>query len=342
MKLYLNQIDDHLQKKLLPVYLVCGDEPLLVEEIVSAIRNQAKRSGYDEREVWVVERGFDWHQLAESSQSMSLFSQKKIVELRLPTGKPGDLGSREIAALAQSQQQDTLLLVITGKLDSASQKSKWVKALESNGAMITVYPLEPKEIPGWINQRLVRHGLSAGPGALDMLAWHFEGNLLAAAQEVEKLALLHEGELTTRDLDKVLCENTRFNVFKLADSCLSGDVVASARILSSLKAEAVAPVLVLWALTREARGLFQMARDLETGKALDQVLQSHGVWSKRRPQIRAALNRLKPTNCKALLQRAARTDRVIKGRLSGEPWQSLQDLMLAFCGKRPLAGIRSI
>jgi len=139
-----------------------------------------------------------------------------------------------------------------------------------------------------------------------------------------------------------LCENTRFNVFKLADSCLSGDVVASARILSSLKAEAVAPVLVLWALTREARGLFQMARDLETGKALDQVLQSHGVWSKRRPQIRAALNRLKPTNCKALLQRAARTDRVIKGRLSGEPWQSLQDLMLAFCGKRPLAGIRSI
>lgn len=343
MKLYPNQLGDHLKKSLLPVYLVSGDEPLLVDEAVSAIRSQAKLAGYSEREVWVVERGFDWNNLYESSQSLSLFAQKKIIELRLPTGKPGDQGSKALSVMAQAikeaPSEDMLMLVVAGKVD---QRSKWVKALESAGAMITIYPLETRDMPGWLNQRLISLGLTAGPGVLDMLTWHFEGNLLAAAQEVEKLALLYEGQLNMNDLGAALSENARFNVFKLADSCLAGDVVASNRILRSLKAEAVAPVLVLWALSREARSIGQMARDLQTGKALDQVLQSHGVWSKRRPAIKAALGRLKPINCSRLLQRAARTDRVIKGRLSGDTWQTLQDLILAFCGKRPLVGIKSI
>lgn len=346
MKLYPNQLGDHLKKSLLPVYLVAGDEHLLVDETVSAIRNQAKQSGYTEREVWTVERGFDWHSLHESNQALSLFAQKKIIELRLPTGKPGDQGSKALSAMAQaikaSAAADTLLLVVTGKLDAGSQRSKWAKVLESAGAMITIYPLESRELPGWINQRLLSHGLTAGPGVLDMLAWHFEGNLLAAAQEVEKLALLYAGQITINDMGETLSENARFNVFKLTDSCLVGDVVASTRILRSLKSEAIAPVLVLWALSREARSIGQMARDIEAGKPMDQVLQSHGVWSKRRPAIQAALKRLKPVNCSRLLQRAARTDRVIKGRLSGDAWQTLQELILAFCGKRPLAGIKSI
>ena len=342
MKLYPNQLNDHLKKSLAPIYLVSGDDPLLVDEAVLAIRNTAEHAGFSEREVWHAERGFDWNNLLESSQSLSLFSQQKIIELRLPTGKPGDQGSKLLSALAQSLSDQILLLVVTGKLEASSQRSKWVKALESAGVMITIYPLESRELPAWINQRLKNHGLAAGPGVLDMLAWHFDGNLLAAAQEVEKLALLFKGQLEVDDLSESLSENARFNVFKLTDSCLAGDVIASSRILRNLKAEAVAPVLVLWALSREARGLGQMARDIQAGKALEQVLQSHGVWSKRRPAIKAALGRLKPVTCSRLLQRAARTDRVIKGRLPGDAWQTLQDLVLAFCGKRPLAGIRSI
>ncbi|MFV1992376.1 MAG: DNA polymerase III subunit delta [Acidiferrobacterales bacterium] len=342
MKLYPNQLNDHLKKSLAPVYLVSGDDPFLVDEAISAIRNAAKLAGFSEREVWHAERGFDWNNLLESSQSLSLFSQQKMIELRLPTGKPGDQGSKLLTTLAQSPPDQTLLLVVTGKLEASSQRSKWVKALESAGVMITIYPLESRELPAWINQRLKNHGLTAGPGVLDMLAWHFDGNLLAAAQEVEKLALLFKGQLEVDDLSESLSENARFNVFKLTDSCLAGDVIVSSRILRNLKAEAVAPVLVLWALSREARGLGQMARDIQAGKPLEQVLQSHGVWSKRRPAIKAALGRLKPVTCSRLLQRAARTDRVIKGRLPGDAWQTLQDLVLAFCGKRPLAGIRSI
>lgn len=343
MKLYSNQLGDHLNRSLLPVYLVAGDEPLLVNEAVSAIRNKAKEAGYSEREVWTVERGFDWNVLHESSQSLSLFAQKKIIELRLPTGKPGDQGGKALSAMAQTikeaASEDTLLLVVSSKVD---QRGKWVKALEAAGAMITIYPLEARDMPGWINQRLISHGLTAGPGVLDMLAWHFEGNLLAASQEVEKLALLYSGQLNTSDLGEALSENARFSVFKLADSCLSGDLVASNRILQNLKSEAIAPVLVLWALSREARSIGQMAQDVQNGQSIEQVLQSHGVWSKRRPAMKAALGRLRPVSCSRLLQRAARTDRVIKGRLTGEAWQTLQELVMAFCGKRPLAGIKSV
>jgi len=337
MQLSVANLDDHLRRGLAPAYLVYGDEPLLANEACDAIRAAAQAGGFTERERYTVEAGFDWDALYSSSQSLSLFAERRLIELRLPTGKPGEAGARMLIDMLAQPSPDTLLLIVTGKLEKRDREAKWVSAFAEAGAVVAVYPVEAAQLPAWITRRMRARGLTPGSGVAELLAHHMEGNLLAAAQEIDKLALSREPGATVSadDIEDSLSDNARFTVFGLADSCLQGEAATIGRILENLRSEGVEPVLVLWALAREARELAHMAAELDAGKPLASVLESRRVWAKRRPLVSRALKRLPLARCHALLQRAARADRAIKGRLLADPWIEIECLALGIANSAP-------
>ncbi len=335
MQLGAQQLSGHLAGALAHVYLIHGDEVQLADEACQLVRDQARAQGFSERQVFTVDRGFDWQSLSSYSQSLSLFAEKRLLELRLPGGKPGTAGAAALQEFVSQASDDTVLLIWSGRLDKKAQAAKWVKALDAAGVVVAIYTLSKAELPGWIGQRLRAKGLEPGAGVTDMLAYRYEGNLLACSQEVEKLSLLFDqGSVTLADIEGKLGDNARFDVFGLADLCLQGDAAAVVRALQGLRAEGTAPTLILWALVREIRSLAQMANDLATGKAEQQVFRAHRVWAKRQSMVRSALKRHPLNRWYTLLQGSHRADKVIKGREPGEAWQALQALGLAFCGVR--------
>lgn len=334
MRLSPEQLGSQLGKLLHPVYIVYGEETLLAEEACNEIRTAARAAAYEDRELLVVERGFDWDQLGHASESLSLFSQNRLLELRIPNSKPGDKGSKALVQYCDNPPDDTLLLVWTGKLDRAQLNSKWFKALDGAGVSISVQPIDERQLPQWIARRLQMHGLQPGPGVTELLAYRFEGNLLAASQEVEKLALLYSGAITVEQIQAGLGDDARFNVFGFVDTCLAGDGPAAVRALMGLRSEGVAPSLVLWAVTREIRLLEQCATSIASGEQETQVFSRLRIWQKKQSLFRAALRRGKAARWRALLQAAARADRVIKGRAAGTDWQALQALSLGLAGVR--------
>jgi len=335
MRLRAEDLRTHLGKNLLPIYLVTGDEPLQVNEAVDAIRAAARAQGFSEREVLDVESGFDWSSLAAASDSLSLFAERKLIELRLPSAKPGDAGSKALAAYAAQPPQDNLLLIRCGKLEKQQQSSKWFKALDSAGAILQVWPVEPRQLPRWISQRLQAHGLKPSPEAAQLLAERVEGNMLAAAQEVEKLALLYgEGELDAEAVRAAVADSARYDVFELADAALGGDALRCARVLEGLRGEGEQPVLILWALVREIRTLALIAAEQARGVPLESLLQQYRVWDKRKPLYQSALQRHNLRRWRVLLRRAARLDRVAKGAEPGNPWDELLQLGLLIAGVR--------
>ncbi len=332
MRLEPEQLERHLQKGLAPVYLVAGEEPLTIEECCDAIRRRAHEHGY-ERQAYTVDPGFDWNGFNIESHSLSLFAARRLIELRLPTAEPGDDGARALIELARDPRPDTALLVVTGRLDKATRESQWAKALEAAGVALTARELSPQRLPGWIGARLQRCGLSAGPGVIDALAYHMEGNLLACAQEIDKLALrLVGGTVTLEELRESLTDNARFDVYGLADGCLKGDAATALRRLHSLRAEDGAPTLVLWVLARELRALSPVTHALARGRPEGEALAP--VWASRRALVAKAAKRLGHDTCLDLLRRAARLDRVVKGRAPGDAWHELEKLALALCGVR--------
>ncbi len=340
MPINADQLAGHLRRGLAPVYLVHGDEPLLVREAGDAIRAAAAAAGFSERQVLTVDSGFDWDALYASAQNLSLFAERRLLELYLPTGRPGDAGAKFLEAFAQQPPTDTLLLVIAGKLEKPARESRWAKAIEAAGTSVAVYPVEAARLPGWIGHRLQARGLRPAAGVAELLAHHMEGNLLACEQEIEKLAMRFGAgaghakpvEIGVADIEGALSDNARFNIFGLADASLQGEARAVVRMLASLRAEGVEPVLVLWALTREAREMARLSTQLAAGAPLEKVLEANRVWSRRQPLVRQALKRLSSAAWLGILQRAARTDRVIKGRAAGDAWRELQALALAMSG----------
>jgi len=331
MPLNPEQLARSLERGLKPIYLVSGDEPLLVDECAALVRARAAREGFGERQVFTVESGFDWDALRFSSQSLSLFAERRLIELRMPGGKPGEGGARLLTQLASEPAGDTLLLVITGKLDKASRDAAWVGAIEAVGVQVTVWPIDAQRFPAWIRQRLAAHGLEPEPGVVEQLAWHLEGNLLAAAQEVGKLAMwLGRGKVALAEIEQSLADSARFTVFQLVDAALSGDLVGTRRMLAGLRAEGSEPILVQWALARELRGVTQLARDVSQGKAETAVLSR--VWQNRRAVMGKALRRFPYPGWLGLLKRAARLDRIIKGQAPGDRWLELERLLLATGG----------
>lgn len=335
MQLTTHQLGDHLAGSLAPIYLIHGDDSLLADEACQLVRDQAKAQGFDERQVFTVDKSFDWQSLIGFTQSLSLFAEKRLLELRLPSGKPGTAGAAALLQYVEQVSDDTILLIWSGRLDKKTQSTKWAKALEAAGVLVAIYPISRGELPRWIDARLRAHGLNPGEGVSDMLAYRFEGNLLACSQEVEKLGLLFDrGDLSLADIEGKLGDNARFDVFGMVDLCLQGDAASAVRALRGLRAEGTAPVLILWALTREIRSLAQMANDLATGKSETQVFRDYRVWAKRQSLVRSALKRHPIGRWYALLQGSHRADKIIKGREQGETWQALQALGLAFCGVR--------
>jgi DNA polymerase III subunit delta len=336
MPVSIDQLPAQLKRGLAPIYFIYGDEPLLVQEACDAVRGAALAAGFGEREVLTVEAGFDWDGLYASTQSMSLFSARRLIELRIPNGKPGDAGSKILGELGERPPADIMLLITTGKLEKQARESKWVKGLEKSAVTVAVWPVEAGELPAWISRRMVARGLKPGSGVAELLAHHMEGNLLAAAQEIDKIAMLTGGgAVSADDIEGNLGDNARFTVFGLADTCLRGNAAEILRMLASLRGEGLEPVLVLWALAREARDLAAMAQQVAAGKPAAAVLEERRVWARRRPLVSQALKRLRADECLRLVQRAARADRVLKGRRRGDVWQELECLALGIAGTRP-------
>ena len=232
MKIPANRLDNHLREALLPSYLVCGDEPLLVQESLDAIRGAAKQRGFESRELFVQEQGFDWQALAAAANEMSLFARRRIIELRLPTGKPGRSGAAAIENLAANADDDTLIVVQAPKLDRGTANSTWAKRLQEDGAMVEVWPVAARELPAWVQRRMQAAGLTPDREAVSMIAQRVEGNLLAAQQEIEKLRLLcGEGPISGDDVRSAVSDSSRFDVYQLVDAAIAGKMRRALRIL---------------------------------------------------------------------------------------------------------------
>jgi DNA polymerase-3 subunit delta len=333
MKIRPDQLDRHLQQSLAPIYLVGGDEPLQAQEACDAIRLSARQQGFTEREVRHVERGFAWQEVMQVADSMSLFGDRKILEIRMPGGKPGDEGARILREYAAQPADDTLLMVSCGKLDSATLRTKWAQALEQAGVLIQVWPVEAGQLFDWIQARMRQQDMQASREAVSILVERVEGNLLAAAQEIDKLFLLHgPGRVDAEAVAEAVSDSARYSIYTLVDTALSGKADKTFKILNGLRGEGVEPVLVLWALGREIRSLSAMAAEVRRGAAIESVLGRQRVWERRKPLVREALKRHKLGRWYALLQHCARIDRIIKGVEVGKPWDELLQLGLSMAG----------
>lgn len=337
MKLHLGQLQRHLENELKPVYLLTGDEPLQMMEAADSVRAAALAQGFSEREVVVVEPGFDWRELHQVSGNLSLFAKRRIIDMRLLAGKtPGNQGSTVLKSYAQHPPADTLLLIQMSKLERNALNSAWLKALDQAGVVVQVWPLNNNQAREWIARRMRLQGMQADNEAISLLAARVEGNLLAARQEIEKLSLLFgQQRLDATAIYEAVADSTRFNVFDLADAALVGEAGRAARILYGLQAEDVATPLVLWSLTEQVRGLVAMSFALSQGSSISEV--THSLWQRRRSLVTKALSRHTHAVWCRLLRRCAQVDRSIKGGAGKDrEWQELLQLVLGICAERLL------
>ncbi len=336
MRVKAEQLAQHLRRGLAPVYLVSGDEPLQAQEACDAIRAAARAQGYGERIIFNGGPGFDWVALACAAQNLSLFAERKLIELRLPSVKPGETGAATLLAYAEAMPPDVILLLTCPKLDAATQKTRWVSALDEAGVLVQVWPVEVRALPGWVAARMRARGMQPSHDATLHLAACVEGNLLAAAQDIEKLYLLYGAAPITADaVRETVADSARFDVYALVDAALAGDAARTVRVLNGLRAEAEEPTLILWALAREVRALAAMAYDNGKGMGAEQILAKHKVWEKRKPLLRQAMQRHTTRAWWKLLRRAARAERVIKGCAAGQSWDELLALSLGIAGVLP-------
>jgi DNA polymerase-3 subunit delta len=325
--------------KLATVYLVSGDEPLLVNEVVDALRAAAIASGCEERESHVVERSFSWEAVSASLRNLSLFSAGKLVEIRLPTPTPGDEGSRAMRRLAGRDPDGNVVVIITPALTRKVAESAWASALATAGVWVETRPPDLSELPQWIARRFRAAGLSCDAEGLDLLAGRVEGNLLAAQQEIDKLALLHPPgtALDAGAIRAAVADGARFDVFQLGDAALAGDVERAVRVLGGLREEGTAAPLVLWSLVRETLVLVDAGIRASRDGSAARGVQGAGVWQSRSDLYIRALRNHKPGALRRLLRMAGRADQIVKGARHGDPWNALLELTLALAG-RPLRG----
>lgn len=316
-----DQLPSVLAKGLQPVYLVSGDEPLQVMEAADQVRKSARAQDYNEREVFDVDSNFDWHRLHDEAGSLSLFASRRIIDLRLPSAKPGREGGQALKEYAASPPDDVLLLITCGKLESAQKKSAWFGALDRAGVVVQCWPVGPDRLPEWIGQRFRSRGMQPQADVVDFVCQRVEGNLLAAAQEIDKLLLLlGPGAVDMASVREAVADSSRYTVFELADSALAGDRVRVIRILHGLRAEGIQPILVTWALVKEIRLLAQVSRQRESA---GYALQQAGVWKSRLALYQDCLRRHSRGSFERLLQHGARIDTITKGVQPGDVWDEL-------------------
>ena len=345
MKLRIDQLGVQLHKQLAPVYIISGDEPLQVAQCCDQIRQHARSAGFSERHVFHVENGFDWGDFLSTANSLSLFAQQQLLELRMPSGKPGDPGSRALLEYISYPSSDNLLLIVTERLDNTQQKAKWFKALEHAGVFIPIWPVESAQLPGWLGQRLQSDGYRATQEALTLISERVEGNMLAASQELEKLKLLAKGKVIDETtVEDAVCDSARFDVFQLIDAALSGNIKQCVRILSVLKGEGVEAPIILWALAREIRLLGHLSRQISLGIALDFALDQSArnmgfapfMLKRRKALLDKALQRNSERSLRQMLHDVGKIDRCIKGLDRGNTWDQLLSLALRLAGLPPM------
>lgn len=336
MKLRFEQLSQHLAQQLAPIYAISGEEYCLVEETVMAIRQKAMAMGYAERETVTVESHFNWNQLLNNLQSLSLFSSQKIVEIHLPSGKPGDAGSQFFQQYVSQLNTDIIVILILPKIESASTKSKWWQAIERAGVTLQIWPLDSQGVKRWLTQQLQQVQLKMEPAAIELLLTQTQGNLLATRQEVQKLGLLFAAGTTINhaQLCEILQDQADFNVFDLVDSCNIGDAKAALRILHKLQASGVEPILILWALARELRQLHSMRLNVQGGMTIAAALQQQWLPLPRKHAVEKALSRFKIEIGEQLLIQAANIDAMIKGSIQQSAWPAISDLCLSYCGEK--------
>ena len=329
MKIQANQLSSHLLKSLAPCYLVTGDEFLLVDEALDAIRESARGRGFISRELHIATTGFDWNALTASTGNYSLFAEQRIIELRLPTGKPGKAGSAAIIDLVEQSGPELLFIVTGPKLDRSSSASKWAKSIDQKGVSLPLWPIGVRELPGWIANRMRAVGLQPDRDAVMLIADRVEGNLLAAQQEIEKLRLiLGEGKVSAEAVNDAVANSSRYDVYKLTDAALAGDANRSVKILGGLRAEGVEPVIVIWALTRELRVLATLDDVIRQGGDLGGAMQKSGVWRNRQTLVRSCIGRHRHGDFHTMLKATGRADAAAKGQRAGNPWQMATDVVV--------------
>ena len=329
------QLPSKLAGELASVYLIAGAEPLLVQECRDQIIKAAQSQGFAERSVYESGRGFDWGALAEDSAALSLFSSRKIVDVRLPTGKPGNDGAKALVALAEAKDPDVLLLVSSGAWSGAMRKLKWTTALASAGVLVEIWPVKPEQLPAWIGTRMRQAGLEPDPEAVSLLAELAEGNLLAAQQEIEKLLLTDQGSrISAQDVSRAAADSARFDSFRLVECALNGRLGESLRVASGLQRTGVAIQVVTGALYRELMVAQSVQAALAAGQPESSVFSKLRIWPARQGPIRQMLGRLNEQNFGESFRALSLIDRQSKGRTSGDAWQSLDRLLRFLCQPR--------
>ena len=338
MQVRAEALDAHLEKSLASLYVIASDEHLLAMEAADRIRKKARSTGFSEREVLIVDRYFKWGELTSSQQSMSLFGDKKLIELRIPTGKPGKEGGQALQdyaanCAAAATADDTLTLITLPKLDWAAQKSAWVTALQRAAVYIDIPVVERPQLANWIGQRLAAQGQSADKLSLEFMVERVEGNLLAAHQEIRKLGLLYpEGRLSAEQVQDAVLNVARYDVFKLSEAMLSGDVSRLVRMLEGLKGEGEALPLVLWAVTEEIRILLKLKLGVNDGRPLAVLMKEYRIWGPRERLIPNAIARVTLKTLQTSMHEAAQIDKLIKGlrarAFAGDPWDALLQLAM--------------
>ncbi|WP_036170575.1 DNA polymerase III subunit delta [Massilia sp. 9096] len=333
MQLRPEALDGHLAKGLAPLYVITSDEHLLALEAADKIRRSARAQGYSERDVLTVERNFKWGELLAANQALSLFGDKKLIELRIPGGKPGKDGSAALQNYAKDLNPDNLTLITLPKLDWQTAKSAWVTGLQQSAVYVEIPNVERNQLPGWIGARLSSQNQSAERQSLDFIADRVEGNLLAAHQEIQKLGLLYPpGKLTHDQVIDAVLNVARYDVFKLSEAMLAGDPARLVRMLEGLKGEGEALPLVLWAVSEEIRTLLKLKSGMAQGRPLGALLKEYRIWGPRERMMEPALRRISLPVLQAALQEAAQVDKMVKGlrarQFAGDAWDAMLQLAL--------------
>ncbi len=335
MRVNADQLSAHLKQSLLPVYLVYGDEQMLVEETSDLIRQQARSQGANERQVWHVDGRFDWSQIQWQEHALSLFASHRLIELRLPTGAPGKKGGEALRDFASHLPEDTTLLIISGKIDNRSQKAKWFTELDRVGITVPIWPVDFAQLPRWVNKRMQDKGLRPESGVTELIAERVEGNLFAAAQEIDKLTLLcPDGNVSQTTVLESVADNARFQAFGLMDTVLLGHQAKLPRIIQSLKAEGLDILAIFSAVSWSLHRLVDIASQMQQGVNIEQAFatQKPPVWDKQKAVLRNAIQRHDYQHWQQFLIDLSNIDQAAKGMLNHCPWALLEQLCLQVAG----------
>ncbi len=343
MRLRPQSIKSHLANPMAPIYVLSGDEPWQMQDCLYQILQSAKQQGYSSTERYYVDHKFDWQNILMEQQSLSLFADQRILLVRFPNNKVDDKARKALDIYLANMDKNNILVLMLGKLESSQTKSKWLKKLDDAGVIIQVWPIPLNQLPSWIIQKGKENHLTIEPQAAQWLAGQTEGNLLACAQEIDKLALNYPSQnIDMNRLQNCITNHARYDLFQLCDTLLQGDGKKALHIMRYLREEGTESILILWALSRESRLLYKLYQSLAQGNNLAKAYQQNGVWDKRKPLLKCALDRLTQQQCANLISQSRQVDAMIKGVQKGNPWNALESMLLTLTtptnGKQSYAG----